>query len=264
MKSILHTLLESRQPQRQMMYSDPQLRGHDILLSSGEASFLWAFSQASIMLPEVRESLRRSWGLCARHASGWLIVETAFRHRYLHGPAVLYDDLMAIADDAMARHGPLAGERTAWHLVTRGPCHVCAMGIGPSSAGFIEHERWDTARNATGWLDFLAETRPLWHAHVCGRCDGSGRPARCRCHLIEDLVAGENDVAQAAAEVHWIAEHVHHFDRSFRWECQDSDTAEDHAALVVAIGWCSGWSSMLTLDRADIAACRVGRPVPPP
>lgn len=246
----LQVLLEARQPHVESTAPDLQLRGRRALLSTGEASFLWSFAQASIMLPEVRESLRRSWGLCARHASGWLIVESAFRHRYLHGPAVLYDDLMEIAGGAFAHHGPMAAERCAWRLATRGPCHLCSMGIGAQSAGFIEHEHWETARDATGWIEFLIETRPLWLPHVCGRCDGSGRPARCRQHLVEDIAGGADDVATAMMEVRWIAGHVHRYDRSFRWECQGTDTLEDHAALVASIGWCGGWSSLLALDRA--------------
>lgn len=178
-------------------------------------------------------------------------VESAFRHRYLHGPAVLYDDLMAIAAQAVTSHGPMATERMAWQLAVSGPCHLCAMGIGPGTAGFIRDEQWRAAQNATGWLDFLIDTRALWHPHVCGRCDHSGRPARCRQHWVEHLANGRSERFSEVDRVRWIADHVHHYDRSFRWECQGSDTSADHAALVAAIGWCGGWSTLLALVSAS-------------
>jgi hypothetical protein len=234
------------------------LSAHAATLSRGEVSHLWSFAQASIMLPEVRTSLRRSWGLCARHAAGWLIVEAAFRRDYLHGPAVLYDDLMEIAVALFDVHGPLARERAARRLRAHGPCLLCEMGVTPQSTGFITEERWRCGRDATAWRASMARTRDLWRALVCGVCDGSGAPVRCRTHLCDDIAVGCVDsLAPHAALVRDIARHVRQYDRSFRWECHGSDTPHDHAALIGAIGWCSGWQVLLALDAAAGSAAGV-------
>src|ERR1051326_7436645 len=67
--------------------------GMDQPLASGEVHFLWWFIQGSIMDIDVCRNLRRAWGLCARHTCAWLVVDAAFRHGFLHGPAVVYADL---------------------------------------------------------------------------------------------------------------------------------------------------------------------------
>jgi hypothetical protein len=34
---------------------------------------------------------------------------------------------------------------------------------------------------------------------------------------------------------------------SFRWGFHDTRTEEDAAALIMAVGWCSGWSLLLSI-----------------
>jgi len=40
---------------------------------------------------------------------------------------------------------------------------------------------------------------------------------------------------------------VTRFGRSFRWELRGTDTGEDRAALISAVGWCSGWRPLLSI-----------------
>ncbi|MBI4011012.1 MAG: hypothetical protein HY359_01770 [Candidatus Rokubacteria bacterium] len=47
----------------------------------------------------------------------------------------------------------------------------------------------------------------------------------------------------------YIVDHVGVYSCSFRWECRGTDTAEDQAALVSAVGWCSGWQPWIPLLR---------------
>ncbi len=47
--------------------------------------------------------------------------------------------------------------------------------------------------------------------------------------------------------VQGIAEHLHSFSRSFRWELRAIETPAERAALISAMGWCSGWQSCLLL-----------------
>jgi Dehydratase family len=56
-----------------------------------------------------RQRLWHAWELCQRHASGFITVDAACRHGRMHGPALLYADLMTRAQQAFRWRGPLWG-----------------------------------------------------------------------------------------------------------------------------------------------------------
>jgi len=217
-------------------------------LSSGEVNFLWWFIQGSIMDVDVRWSLRHGWGFCDRHTWAWLCVEAAFRHDYLNGPAVLYEDLMARARGAFDITGLLVERRLAHRLRARGPCHLCAQGLGPDSQGFIAGNRLQLGRDTSHLRAFMKETRPLWRETVCGPCAGSSSPIRCRVHLCAEIERDVLDNLDAnRLLVRWIARHIGHYNQSFRWEMRGTDTVKDRAALISAAGWCGGWRGLLAV-----------------
>jgi hypothetical protein len=220
----------------------------DQLLASGEVHFLWWFIQGSIMDIEVCRNLRRAWGLCERHTTAWLVVEAAFRHDFLHGPAVVYADLLERATAAFDLVGPLQARRLASRLRQRGPCHLCALGFGPHSQGPIPRARLHTGRDVSHLLAFMAACQPCWQDTVCGCCAGNAAPIYCRPHLgtalAQDLTA---DLICQRRLVQRIADHLTRYRESFRWEKRGTDTVEDRAALISAAGWCSGWRSLLAL-----------------
>ena len=217
--------------------------------AAGEVHFLWWFIQGSIMDLETRHRLWHAWGMCERHSFGWLSVEAAFRHCYLHSPAIVYAELMARASRAFEVSGPLAGERLARRLRMRGPCLMCDLELGPDSAGgFIAAERVAEGRDLTQLRRFMAESEQHWRGTVCGHCDRTAAPPRCRRHLLLDL-AGDSaiDIAAHRALVKQIAVRAERYSMSYRWERRGTDTAEDRAALVSAVGWCSGWNALLSV-----------------
>ncbi|WP_432263621.1 hypothetical protein [Cupriavidus sp. TMH.W2] len=220
----------------------------ELRLSGREINFLWWFIQGSIMDAEVRRALRRAWGFCPRHMAGWLLVEAAFRGHYLHGPAVLFDDLMGRAASANVDVGPMARRRLVHQLRAYQPCYLCGMGLSSSSHGYVPESRLEQGRNCQPWCDFMGETYAYWQPHVCGICAGSSAIARCRQHLCADLskanVTGFTANRQLIQE---IARHVHCYNQSFSWEHRGNDRVEDRAALVSAAGWCSGWQALLVL-----------------
>jgi len=55
------------------------------------------------------------------------------------------------------------------------------------------------------------------------------------------------DLAVHRSELADILEHLTVYARSFRWECHDTETDRDRAALLSAVGWCSGWEAGLAL-----------------
>lgn len=216
-------------------------------LSPGEVHFLWWFIQGSIMELETRLRLRRAWGMCERHSVAALSAEAAFRHSYLHGPAILYADLMDRAARAFETAGPLAGPRLARRLRLRGPCLMCELELGPNSpGGFIPDERFAEGRDLSQMRSFMAESEPHWRGAVCGICACTASAVRCRAHLLFDLERDPAiELAPHRALVSQIAAHVDRYHVSFRWERRGTATAEDRAALVSALGWCSGWNALL-------------------
>jgi hypothetical protein len=236
-------------PARSLTRPDPP--AVDGELSSGEVGFLHSFMQGSIMVAEVRWALRKAWGFCPRHTAAWLKVEAAFRHRYLHGPAVLYDDLMERACAAFDLAGPGATWRLVHRLRAASPCYLCAMDIGPSSHGYIQEEPLAIGRDPTAWQAFAHETQAYWQADVCGACAGTGSSRRCRAHLCDDLNTGRiDDIEPHRRDVLRIARHLRTYHDSFQYDKNGIDTVEDRAALVSAAGWCGGWRGLLAVDRS--------------
>ncbi len=210
-------------------------------LSDAEIHYLWHFIDGSIMDPDTRRRLRRAWGLCQRHAYGFLVMEAAYRG-WLHGAAILYADLMDQAARAVGRgYGLPAVLRH--RLRDQGPCMLCEMGYGPGQRARAEEALLAPGRNTVQLHRFAQATRRHWQRCICGVCAGDpSLPNRCRGHLRTD--AGEDFVTDVRL-IAYLQMHMQKFQRSFRWEERGSDTAEDRAALIAAVGWCSGWQELL-------------------
>ncbi len=221
---------------------------HPLLLSDGEIHFLWWFIQGSIMSPSTREQLWNGWGMCERHAWGFISVEAAFREGYLHGPAILYEDLMNRARGAFVVRGPMQARRSMRNIRSRGPCLMCDMEYGPHSKGSIEAERVRKGRDLSELRALARKTSPYWQKGVCGRCAGNDSAQRCRRHLRQEISRGViTDLSPHAALVDDIAKHIKIYARSFCHGYHGTETDEDMAALISAVGWCSGWETFLSI-----------------
>jgi hypothetical protein len=217
-------------------------------LSPGEIHFLWWFIQGSIMNPSTRERLRKAWGMCERHAWGWMVMEAAFRSGYMHGPAVLYEDVMGRALSAFNMLGPMQHGRLKRRLRQNGPCLMCEEGYGTKSVGFVKPRIVKQGRDLSEFRSLARSTFPFWKTAVCGRCSGDGSPARCRRHLVEDEDTGlVADLSHARELVNYIVCHLVRYARSFQFEFQGTKTLEDEAALISAVGWCNGWKLFLSI-----------------
>jgi hypothetical protein len=217
-------------------------------LSEGEIHYLYWFIQGSIMAPDLRHRLRRAWGFCERHAWGAILVEAAFRQGFMHGPALLYDDLLEPALPAFHLQGPLKTWRLARNLSNKGPCPMCEMGFGPDSIGKARPDVIERGRDVTELLTLARKTERYWEKAICGRCAKNGSIQRCRRHLIEDASIGLiNGFSTHLSLVEYICHHISRYYRSFRLEFQGTETEENMAALISAVGWCSGWGIFLRI-----------------
>ena len=224
----------------------------DWQLSDGEINFLYWFIDGSIMIPDTRWRLRRAWGFCERHAWSVLAVEAAFRHGYLHGPAVLYADIMQRALAAFPSRGPLLPLRVVASLRATGPCLICELGVRETGRGSATEDRLKRGRDMSFLQDFARGTSRHWRQDVCGRCVGGESSRRCRPHLLQDAAHGSlGSIAEHRALVERITSHMVAFERSFCWDFRDTETDEDRAALISAVGWCSGWRPIIALVKDD-------------
>jgi hypothetical protein len=216
-------------------------------LSDGEIHFLYWFIQGSIMIPETRHALRRAWGFCERHAWAALAVELCFRPRFLHGPALLYDDLLQRCLAVLSGNAPFRLQRVTRGLRSRGPCLMCTLdlhraGRGGAQAGIIER-----GRQTVPLRQFAAELKAHWDATVCSMCSGGGTDVLCRRHLIAQrrLAAATIDThRQMVLDIHTG---IVRLARSYVWGNRNTDRPQDRAALVSAVGFLGGWHPLLLL-----------------
>ena len=103
-------------------------------------------------------------------------------------------------------------------------------------------------RDLTELLGLARRTEPYWRNAVCGTCAGTASTRRCRQHLIEDESPGlADDISVHSSLVTYLSTHLVKYARSFQFEFKGSQTEEDTAALISAVGWCSGWSTFLSI-----------------
>jgi hypothetical protein len=217
-------------------------------LSPGEIHFLWWFIQGSIMNPDTRARMRKAWGFCERHAWGWMAIEAAFRSGYMHGPAVLYEDLMERAVMFFEVSGPMQHSRVRRSLREKGPCLMCEEGYGPDSKGIVKPAIVKQGRDLSGLRSMAQRTQPYWRKAVCGRCAGTASTVRCRKHLLKEAYPSSTMEFSSHKElVIDIFSHLVKYACSYRWEFRGTRTEEDEASLISAVGWCSGWKLLLSI-----------------
>ncbi len=220
--------------------------GDLLRLSDGEIQFFWQFIQGSIMNPETRWNLRDNWGMCDRHSFGFASVEAAYRHGFLMGQAVLYQDLMERAVDAFRSAVP---QTIAFRLREKEKCLMCQMGYSlknrTDAAPFFQ--RAGEGRNLEPIRLFAVETAPRWQERVCGICAGEENPLRCRTHFLAELDRDGADFSTQRELVERILKHLDRYMQSFVWDCGFDATLEDCASLIEAIGWLTGWKPWIQL-----------------
>jgi hypothetical protein len=216
--------------------------------SPGEIHYLWWYMQGSIMNPDVRDALRKAWGMCERHAWLALTLEATLRHGFLMGPAIVYEELMIRAARIITQPGPFGGLRRVIALKNHGVCLMCEMGLGPHSRGFASPEVMAKVADIREMEKFVSATRPFWEEAVCGICAGNCSPVRCRPHLLKEIISGQGEHLPSTKKlVKKVSEQIARYSRSFVWEHRGTETIADRASLISAVGWLSGWRPFLEL-----------------
>jgi hypothetical protein len=223
-------------------------------ITDGEVNFLWWFVQGSIMNPETWERLMCGGGFCERHAWVHLSVEMAFRERYLLGPAILYRALIDRSLRVFSKTAPANPTRLSRRLKPTSPCFLCEMSIDPAASGVSSRQRLKRGRDTGPLRAFAAGVEPLLRDAICAVCAGTrhraAQVALCRRHLVADLQARESvDLAASRSMLAQLASRLETYEHSFTARRRYPATDNDRAALLAAVGWCSGWRPLLALLR---------------
>jgi hypothetical protein len=127
---------------------------------------------------------------------------------------------------------------------------MCDMGLTSASRGIARPELIVQGRDLNSFRAFADRTKDYWERVACQRCCGNDGQPRCRLHLMERIARADFvDLAGERRFIEHILKHVTAYARSFRWECRNTETDEDRAALISAVGWCSGWSAFIQVVR---------------
>ena len=225
------------------------LKSETFAPTCAEINFLWSFIQGSITVPETWNALLRSYGFCERHAWIHISVEMSFRDEYLLGPTILYAELME-----KALHATNLPQSVGWHsfeyeLRARGPCFLCAMNLRNASAGASARTRLDRGRDNSTLRNFASRLAPEWCSWLCPECAGRERagngPTSCRQHFIAAMQAqAPVDISTQRNMLQHLCDNVARYQESFLVGGPKASD-EDRAALIAAIGWCSGWRPLL-------------------
>lgn len=215
-----------------------------------EINFLWSFIQGSIVIPETWNALLRGYGLCERHAWVHVSIEMSFRDEHLLGPAILYTELIEKALRAVSRPQFVGRHATEYGLRARGPCFLCTMNLrNNASAGASPRARLDRGRDTSTLRAFAGRLAPVWRSWLCPECAGcecvGTAPTLCRQHFIAAVHSNAPvDISTQRNMLRDLSDHMAHYQDSFLF---GGPSASDHdrAALIAAIGWCSGWRPLL-------------------
>ena len=259
--------------QRTPARADALLPPGPLVLEVEEVRQLWSFVHGDVMDPGIRDALRESLGLCARHTWGYAVVEielwqTGGGVRAGHQPfdvSVLYEDLLAHVAAGLSRPRTLLHPHPESILRPRRPCYICAQlapaDVGGPRVGYASSNSaalTDEANAAQHTRRWCAETAGQWRTRVCPDCrvrpgatagfipDADAVLLLCRAHL---LGRGRTDDALLAAVAQRLDEVRTRLGRLNASMTVDGApaTAADDASWIEALGFFAGWALPLHL-----------------
>ncbi|MGO8840237.1 MAG: RNA pyrophosphohydrolase [Methyloceanibacter sp.] len=221
-----------------------QVDGGPLGITDGEVNFIQGFVHDGSIGAECGLQLMRHWGYCERHAWVSLTVEMSVLHGFCSRSASLYLDILQQASTALAGNNQRA---VAKQLRESGSCMIC--NAKPTRRGLLSAAELSEAKDPTRLRSFVKESALFWSSDCCPRCiNGVTNGRLCRRHLIEVLNEGASpDLEDERKHLLNVLARLENYAWSFSWGFRGIDGPEDRGALISAIGWCSGWSSLAVL-----------------
>lgn len=217
--------------------------------SDGELAFFRRFiRQPSVSQNGMLRTAVESWGFCARHTLGLLVVSACVPRSGLNTTAVLYE---RIAGNAITLLGRLAsmGEGSGNALRNDERCPMCELGLDEGSPGVIRREWLKLPRSLERLQAILNDTRGQWSGFVCSECVNSATGPMCREHAAVTLDGDDNATVNRALDeqrglLDTLKSRLERYIQTFAPESAGVDGGEGVAALIAAAGWCAGWGTL--------------------
>jgi putative (di)nucleoside polyphosphate hydrolase len=236
-----HKDVSSADPEEVQVDSGP------LAITDGEVNFLEGFVHDGSIGAECGLQLMGYWGYCERHAWVSLAVEMAMLHGFCSRSASLYADILQQAVAVLAAESRSKERAVAKQLKERGTCMIC--NVNPTRRGLLSYAELAKAKDPTRLRSFAEASAPFWLTDCCPRCiSGVTGGHLCRPHLIEALNEGVSlDLKSERDYLLNVLARLENYAWSFSWGFRGIDGPEDRAALISAIGWCSGWLSLAAI-----------------
>jgi len=221
-----------------------RLEAGPLFITDGEVNFIDGFIHDGSIGAECGLQLMSYWGYCERHAWVSLAVEMSTLHGFCSRSASLYVDILRQAVDALGGNNRRAVEK---QLRENGGCMICTA--NPGRRGLLSGVELAQAKDPLPLRNFAEASSPFWQQDCCPICIiGVSGGHLCRHHMIEALNEGAApDLADERQRLMNMLVRLENYAWSFSWGFRGIDGPEDRAALISAIGWCSGWSSLAAL-----------------
>jgi hypothetical protein len=201
-------------------------------LEPAEVRQLWWFLDGAIMHADTRVALRRSWGLCARHAWAMALVEIELRGGVPFATTVLYADLAGGATEVLTGHHVRSPIR---RLAGDGECPTCAYARNAGHEPREWGERTKVVNRRTRFSRLLSEAWEDAVARSCPAClRGDGPP--CRLHLL----AGIEPSDDLGRDIRRLTVRVRAYEKSLTADGRPVD-ARGRQAWLNTLGWFAGW-----------------------
>jgi putative (di)nucleoside polyphosphate hydrolase len=218
-----------------------QVDAGPLSITDGEVNFIEGFTHDGSIGAECGLQLMGYWGYCERHAWVSLAVEMSMLHGFCSRSASLYVDILKQASTTLAGNNQRA---VAKQLKENGSCMIC--NANPRWRGLLSHAELAKAKDPSPLQSFAEMSATFWQADCCPRCiAGVAGGHLCRRHTIEAL--NEGILLDRKHEREYLLNvlaRLENYAWSFSWGFRGIDGPGDRAALISAIGWCSGWSSL--------------------
>jgi hypothetical protein len=226
-------------------------RAKSLAITDGE--ILWSLIQGSILVPGIWNRLLNGYGFCEQHAWTHLSIEMSFREKYLLVPTILYGALIQKSLDALSFAPFVSNSSVARRLRAADTCLLCALNVRGAEMPAAPQTQLYRFRDGSFLRSFACGLRSLWNGHVCSACKGQPREGDvqdlCRLHLLAAAkTQGPIDFLGSKWLLQELDARVNYCLQSFTVGGPEAGD-RDWAAVITAIGWCSGWRPLLTLLR---------------